>query len=338
MMISKYRNAICIFGKYMQNNLPLMLSPINYPCDTSQQVRNIQKHWNPKFRKQRREKVIKVELPNNDDDDDGKLSREEIRSKMKKYGFVPSREWKERPVFLSCTPGIFESYVVPEGDGKFSSITKEGAKQKFEFIEKKSKSYMAIKKIKSYDENFSHRLFEIDALDIYKKAHEALVTKDQDTILQYVTETAYPQMMHNITDKTIHWTYLESLEPARLVCARCTNLITKENVFAQVTIRFHSQQILCIYDRFGRLLHGSEILKKDVLDYVVFEKHLSNVYGTWRIHGKIVPSWMPPEEIAAKTYVLPKEDKKLSSESAVESVAQTVPPETLDKQTKDEMR
>ncbi|XP_076231377.1 mitochondrial ribosomal protein L45 [Calliopsis andreniformis] len=328
-MISKYRSAICVFGKYMQNNLPVVISPINYPCDNSQQVR--WKHWNPKYKKERKEKFIKVKLPKFDKEY-SELSVEEIRSKLKEQGIVPQRQWNERPVFLCCTPTIFESYVVPEGDGKYSSITKEGAKQKFEFIEKKSKSFMAIRKIKSYDEHFTVPLFEEQAVDIYKQAHEALAAKDDDKLLQYVTETAYPQMIHNVKNKTIHWKFLESLEPARIVHARCTYLITKQNVFAQVTVRFHTQQILCIYDRFGRVMLGSEILRKDVLDYVVFEKHLSNVYGVWRIHGKIIPSWMPPEEVAGKTYILPKEEQDDSSSGGeLESVAQSVPPEALDK-------
>lgn len=62
-------------------------------------------------------------------------------------------------------------------------------------------------------------------------------------------------------------------------------------------------QLLAIYDRFGRLLHGSEILKKDVIEYIVFEKHLSNEYGTWRLHDKIIPTWMPPKEPGIKTFV-----------------------------------
>ena len=45
--------------------------------------------------------------------------------------------------------------------------------------------------------------------------------------------------------------------------------------------------------RFGRLLHGNENIAKDVLEYCVFEKHLSNVYGVWRLHSKIIPDWMP---------------------------------------------
>ena len=45
--------------------------------------------------------------------------------------------------------------------------------------------------------------------------------------------------------------------------------------------------------RFGRLIHGNENIAKDVLEYCVFEKHLSNVYGVWRLHSKIIPDWMP---------------------------------------------
>lgn len=44
-------------------------------------------------------------------------------------------------------------------------------------------------------------------------------------------------------DKTIHWKFLESLEPARVVQARYTDLISKENIFGQITVRFHTQQV-----------------------------------------------------------------------------------------------
>jgi large subunit ribosomal protein L45 len=44
---------------------------------------------------------------------------------MKEFGFIPQKSWQEKPIFINCTPSIFESYVVPEGDGKYSVITKE---------------------------------------------------------------------------------------------------------------------------------------------------------------------------------------------------------------------
>lgn len=58
---------------------------------------------------------------------------------------------------------------------------------------------------------------------------------------------------------------------------------------------FHFQT-LAIYDRFGRLMYGQEDVPRDVLEYVVFEKHLVNPYGSWRMHGKIIPPWAPPKQ------------------------------------------
>ena len=54
-------------------------------------------------------------------------------------------------------------------------------------------------------------------------------------------------------------------------------------------------KILAIYDRFGRLSYGSESLSKDVLEYVVFERYLTNPYSSWRLHDKIEPTWAPPK-------------------------------------------
>ncbi|PSN42013.1 putative 39S ribosomal protein L45 [Blattella germanica] len=177
----------------------------------------------------------------------------------------------------------------------------KGAKQRMELIEKKSKSMMAIRKIKSFDEDFEVRDFVDQAQDIY-------------------------EIMHNCVNKTIHWKFVKSLEPPRVVHARCTDVISKDNIFGQVTVRFHTQQILAVYDRFGRLMHGSEILAKDVLEYVVFEKHLSNQYGLWRIHEKIVPDWMPPKDPLPKTYVVPKETEE--TEETTSTAVEATPPQT----------
>lgn len=57
-----------------------------------------------------------------------------------------------------------------------------------------------------------------------------------------------------------------------------------------------------MYDRFGRLQHGSEVVARDVLEYVVFEKHVASTYGVWRIHDKIIPEWMPPRQPTNRTY------------------------------------
>lgn len=264
-------------------------------------------------------KFVKMDLPKFNEKAD-ELPQDEIKSRMKEKGLLPPRPWMERPFFISSTGGTFEPYVPPEGDGKRSAITTTGAKQKIEFLEKKSKSMMAIRKIRNYEEDFDASAFAEAAQDIYIKSHEVLCAKDKYKLRELVTERVYPEMMHNVRDKTIHWKFLKSLEPPRVVHARCTDVITKENIFGQVTVRFHTQQVLAIYDRFGRLMHGSEILAKDVLEYVVFEKHISNEYGVWRLHEKIIPDWMPAKDPAPITYRIDDEpEKQLESVQVEES-------------------
>ena len=48
-------------------------------------------------------------------------------------------------------------------------------------------------------------------------------------------------------------------------------------------------------------MYGSEHIVKDCLEYVVFEHHLSDSNGAWRIHGKIFPTWLPPRDTLLKT-------------------------------------
>ena len=55
-------------------------------------------------------------------------------------------------------------------------------------------------------------------------------------------------------------------------------------------------------------MYGDPDQPRDVVEYVVLEKHIANEYGQWRIHGKIIPDWMPPHGVLHKTYVKPEFD------------------------------
>lgn len=66
------------------------------------------------------------------------------------------------------------------------------------------------------------------------------------------------------------------------------------------------------------------MVAKDVLEYVVFEKHIVNQYGLWRIHGKIIPDWMPPKEPASITNII-------NLETEAETVLETQPDEAKPK-------
>lgn len=80
------------------------------------------KHWDPKWKPLRKLKVMEVELPKYNENYDA-VTEEETKSRLKEQGILPPRPWIERQFHISCTGGIFEPYIPPEGDGKISPIT-----------------------------------------------------------------------------------------------------------------------------------------------------------------------------------------------------------------------
>lgn len=115
--------------------------------------------------------------------------------------------------------------------------------QSLTFLGKKSKTMMAVRKIRQFEEDFDAPKFCKQASEIYIKMHELLAKRDTENLIDYVTERAYPEVIHNIDKKTIRWKYLKDVELPRIVQARTTEVLSKENVFAQVTVRFHMQQV-----------------------------------------------------------------------------------------------
>lgn len=263
------------------------------------------KHYDVKWRKLRAAKVMTIELPDFDKrSKDAKMNPEDRRAEMKKEGFLPPRNFIERPINISASSEIFEPYVPPEGDGRQSFISRAGATQKIDKITKKSKAFWDLRKIKQFDEDFEMGEFAKQGQSYYIETHELLqdMKKNDIRLHDLLTEKAFPEMTHTLDKKTFRWRFIETVEPPRVVHMKTNEMMTKGNLYGQVTVRLHTRQTLAIYDRFGRLMYGSEHLVKDILEYVVFEKHLANEYGLWRIHGKVVPDWMPPRQSAIRTY------------------------------------
>ncbi|XP_056892075.1 39S ribosomal protein L45, mitochondrial isoform X1 [Takifugu flavidus] len=233
----------------------------------------------------------------------GKM-QENTEAKAKAAGIVFRQQYMERPINIACTAGVFDPYIPPEGDARLSSLSKEGLKQRTEQLRQSAASQLAIRKIKEHDSEFTTKIFAERAQEIFIEAHNCLTNFNKEKLHSLLTERCYPEMTRGNRYKTIRWRFVESLELPRVVHARCPDMISKGNLYGQVTVRMHSRQTLAIYDRFGRLMLGSEEQPKDVLEYLVLERHLVNPYGCWRLHGKIVPSWAPAKDPIIKTVMI----------------------------------
>ncbi|XP_065712547.1 large ribosomal subunit protein mL45 [Patagioenas fasciata] len=233
------------------------------------------------------------------------LSPEEKERRLKSMWGVFPEERIERTFYLASTGDIIDPYVPPEGDARLSSLSKDGLKQKMEKLKQSATSQLALRKIKDHDPDFSTKTFPEKAQEIFIEAHNSLANFNKQKLHSLVTERCYPEMVRGNRYRTIRWSFVESLEPPRVVHIRCDSLVNRGNLYGQVTVRMHTRQTLAIYDRFGRLMYGGEQMPKDVLEYVVFERYLVNPYGTWRMHGKIVPEWAPPKSPIVKTVMIP---------------------------------
>uniref|UniRef100_A0A5K3ELT2 Large ribosomal subunit protein mL45 n=1 Tax=Mesocestoides corti TaxID=53468 RepID=A0A5K3ELT2_MESCO len=214
-----------------------------------------------------------------------RVTSTEIREQLRRNGLMPPILFQDRPINLTHSGRIFDEYVPPEGDGKSSLLSNRKHKPTF---------------------STSGFLSEADA--IYKEAHTLLPKffDNEERLLELTTEKAFADMTEGLQLRVLRWSFEGSIEPPRVVSCRTQETMGKGNIFAQVTVRFHTRQILAIYDRFGRLLYGHPSSSVDVLEYVVFENYITDEYSRWRIHGKVVPPWARGFAAAPqKTYRLP---------------------------------
>jgi len=63
-------------------------------------------------------------------------------------------------------------------------------------------------------------------------------------------------------------------------------------------------QVVAAYDQRGKLVDGDDKQPKDTIDYVVFERQLTDQSSVWRIAGKL-PSQQPYLSRSAPVVTLP---------------------------------
>ena len=57
----------------------------------------------------------------------------------------------------------------------------------------------------------------------------------------------FQNMIYQTKNVSMYWEFIESLEPPQVKQVRIGEILTKDNKFAQVTVRFHTKQVLHIF-------------------------------------------------------------------------------------------
>jgi len=259
-------------------------------------------HTKAKWRPFRRGKVLDIDLP--DFDKDRKMrsyTLQEQREYFKREGIPPVRSAEYKPLYIDASTEAFEAYVPPEGDGKATLMSKDRLNQFYTSLKKNLTTRKHSSTIRKHEPDFEPLLFADIAQQKYIDAHQALMDRDEERLIQLVTPGSFAEMCHGLRYKTLRWKWIEEIEPSYVVAIKSGEII-KGMTMAQVTVRMHSKQTCAIYDRFGRLMFGNETVPKDVLEYIVFERVLTFPYSQWRVHSKIIPSWIPSTDPVLYTF------------------------------------
>ena len=157
---------------------------VNLPTKRGENRPN--RHWNARHSKMRVAKEMKLKLP--DVEKERKMSAEKDvtnqREEMKKRGILPVGPSSEYPVYMGCSPSVFDAFIPVRSDGIATQIK--------DITKKKGKSFRAVNKIRKYDHDFDVRNFPQEAEEVYIKAHTALANRRFKELHNYATELCYP--------------------------------------------------------------------------------------------------------------------------------------------------
>lgn len=287
------------------------------------------------FRKLRGKKTILMDLPDYDEQKEmDSLPPDRLRIELLKKGINPykdvsPRAWQEAQITNSSFYAVIDPYVTPEE--KLSITTNQLSDSvRAKFAESKDRvlhhwhswrsGSRRIKKKEGF-ETFSAKTFGPTAEHVYIEAHKALMERNRTELLKLVTEHAFQKMWPDVDEGSLKWELIEVLVPHKVVSVRCSDMpYNSGNDIAQITVRMHTRQKLAIYDRFGKLILGSESQPREVVEYVVFENHIAVVDGKWRLHDKVYPRWIKPKQPVLNTSLLQDTSEEESRPSSATSV------------------
>ncbi|XP_065683551.1 large ribosomal subunit protein mL45 isoform X1 [Hydra vulgaris] len=194
---------------------------------------------------------------------------------------------------LDSTGIIFVTYVPPLKKEFIFSIKglvqrwlgfKEFIKSMYCIVNIKRKLKPAKFKTVEFAKEAQKRFIDVNtALQKNDKASEMIMIENAT----YMVVKTLQNQFTNPANKP-YWRFVKEVEKPRVINA-ALSAVSENDLYAQVTVRLHTEQILTIRDRFNRIVTGDPKTPRSVIDYVVFERHLPDPYGKWRICGKLNP-------------------------------------------------
>ncbi|KAG2226093.1 hypothetical protein INT45_011710 [Circinella minor] len=204
-----------------------------------------------------------------------------------------SRETQGKQILIR-DHGVFANYVPPE---KAPSMSDFGRWRltKWRNLKNNVQNLLSVGliKYKSQYEKWDSRKFVEVAEETYKDMNDAFSRGDRQVLEEVCLDAMYSTLKNQIKNRgnsRWEWKYHGEVEQPKIVCVRCvgtTGLSKHGFSVAQATLRMNTKQSMAVYDKKNRLIGGDPNKIHNVLEYVVFQKTISDPEDIWRVYGKI---------------------------------------------------
>ncbi|KAL1915394.1 uncharacterized protein VTP21DRAFT_6852 [Calcarisporiella thermophila] len=208
--------------------------------------------------------------------------------------FASRREMEQRPVVRRDFGVVaeFVPYTPDKIPSPFSDFRRWFYAKKRNFRNSvETFFYNALIKHKMEFEKWNPREFTNFAERAYGAMNEAFAKGDKKLLEEICADSMYATLKNSIKHRpagTYVWKLHDNIEPPRIVSVRCLAEGYGRGGFSlgQVIVRLHTKQSMAVYDK-RRLIGGDPNAPKELLEYIVFQRVISDPESTWRIYGKV---------------------------------------------------
>lgn len=127
-------------------------------------------------------------------------------------------------------------------------------------------------------------------IDLNNELQQKVITRDLQMRLQFSATMLLLKKLggeFKNPNAEVYWRFCKQLSRPRVVQAVVSGSEEDRTLFAQVTVKMHTEQIIALRDRQKRVVRGSLQRPVHATEYIVLERFLADPYGNWRICDKI---------------------------------------------------
>ncbi|KAF9430233.1 39S ribosomal protein L45, mitochondrial [Entomortierella beljakovae] len=188
--------------------------------------------------------------------------------------------------------GIMDPYVIPEKENRPSIFNDYKKWVKYAKLRMRNTGMTAASTIgmswKLKDFGLTGR-FIGESEEAYVAMNEAFARGDRAFIEEICTPSMAGKLKSQLKDRVgrFEWKYHGLVEKPQLVSIRQGQI--GGHVLIQIIVRLHTNQSMGVFDKKNKLIAGDLKKSVPVLEYIVFQRYITDPADNWKILGKASP-------------------------------------------------